>query len=100
MTQGRSQAGVFGLSLSKVMVITWLSMIMSGLCVVVSSHECRLLYSQLALLEQDKTRLEVARGQYLLEESSLASLHRVETFARQKLSMEVLPFNELVVVKP
>lgn len=91
---------ILGLSMSKVMVVVWLLMLFSGLSVVYVSHQCRLLYSELALLEQQKNGLEVAWGQYLIEESALASLHRVEAFARQKLSMQVPALDQIVVVKP
>ena len=48
---------MLGLSLSKIMVVVWLLMLCSGLSVVYVSHQCRLLYSELALLEQQKNCL-------------------------------------------
>lgn len=75
-------------------------MLLSGLSVIFVSHQCRLLYNELAVLEQEKNRLEVAWGQYLLEESSLASLHRVETVARQELAMRAPTLEQIVVVNP
>ncbi len=91
---------ILGLGLSRVMVAVWLLMLFTGLSVVYVSHQCRLLYSELAVLEQQKNGLEVAWGQYLIEESALASLHRVEAFARQKLDMKVPVLDQIVVVKP
>ncbi|MBV1931597.1 MAG: cell division protein FtsL [Porticoccaceae bacterium] len=96
-----SQAStILGLSLSKVMAVVWLLMLFSGLSVVYVSHQCRLLYSELAVLEQKKNGLQVAWGQYLIEESALASLHRVEVFAQQKLGMQAPVLDQIVVVKP
>ena len=95
-----SPATVLGLRVSKLIVATWSLMLFSGLCVVLVSHQTRLLYGELAMLEQQKNGLEVAWGQYLLEESSLASHHRVETYARQKLDMQVPSLDQVVVVKP
>ncbi|RLA44308.1 MAG: cell division protein FtsL [Gammaproteobacteria bacterium] len=89
-----------GAGLSKVITVLWLSVLLSGLAVVYVSHQNRVLYTELAVLEQKKHRLEVAWGQYLLEESSLASLQRVEILARQKLTMQVPPLEEIVMVKP
>ena len=85
---------------SKLTAISWALMLLSGLSVVFVSHQCRLLYSELAELEQEKNRLEVAWGQYLLEESSLASLHRVEAVARQELAMQAPTLEQIVVVNP
>jgi cell division protein FtsL len=100
VNQGVKASSLPGWSFSKVAAISWVLMLFSGLCVVFVSHQCRLLYSELALLEQEKNSLEVAWGQYLLEESSLASLHRVESVARQKFAMQAPALDQIVVVKP
>ena len=100
MNQSVPSLASSGLRLSKVATMSWVLMLFSGLCVVFVSHQCRLLYSELALLEQQKNRLEVAWGQFLLEESSLASLHRVEAEARQKLAMQAPALDHIVVVRP
>ena len=89
-----------GLSTSKATFLLWILMVFTGLCVVFVSHQCRLLYSELALLERDKNRLEVEWGQYLLEESSMASLHRVETVSQRKLGMRAPILGQIVVVRP
>lgn len=91
---------VAGHRLPKVLVALWMMVLVSGLCVVYSSHQCRLLNSELALREQEKHSLEVVWAKYLLEESSLASLSRVEKLARQKLNMQVPVLEQIVMVKP
>lgn len=78
----------------------WLLVLISGVAVVYVSHQCRLLYGQLAALEQQKNQLEVEWGQYLLEESTLASLQRIEQLATQELDMQVPVLDDVVVVRP
>jgi|AZII01.1.fsa_nt_gi cell division protein FtsL len=80
--------------------VVWMAVLLSGLGVVYVSHHCRLLYGELAQLQQEKNRLEIARGQNLLEASALASLHRVEKLALGKLDMQVPALDEIIRVKP
>ena len=86
--------------LSGGLLLTWLAVLLSGLGVVYVSHQCRLLYGELAQLQQEKNRLEIARGQNLLEASVQASLYRVEQLALGKLHMQVPALDEIVRVKP
>ncbi|MBL4781362.1 MAG: cell division protein FtsL [Porticoccaceae bacterium] len=82
------------------LLLSWIAVLLSGLGVVYVSHQCRLLYGELAHLQQEKNRLEIARGQNLLEASAQASLYRVEQLALGKLGMQVPALDELVRVKP
>ena len=82
------------------LLISWMAVLLSGLGVVYVSHQCRLLYGELAQLQQEKNRLEIARGQNLLEASAQASLYRVEQLALGKLHMQVPALDEIVRVKP
>jgi len=86
--------------LSSCLLLSWLAVLLSGLGVVYVSHQCRLLYGELAQLQQQKNRLEIARGQNLLEASAQASLYRVEQLALGKLDMQVPALDEIVRVKP
>jgi cell division protein FtsL len=86
--------------LSRLAVIAWVLVLISGLCVIYNSHICRVLNNELALLEQEKHRLEVEWGQYLLEESSLASLQRVETLAKVELALKVPSLATIIMVRP
>ncbi len=86
--------------LSGYLLISWMAVLLSGLGVVYVSHQCRLLYGELAQLQQEKNRLEIARGQNLLEASAQASLHRVEQLALGKLAMQVPALDEIIRVKP
>ena len=75
--------------LSSCLLLSWLAVLLSGLGVVYVSHQCRLLYGELAQLQQEKNRLEIARGQNLLEASAHGKLH-----------MQVPALDEIVRVKP
>jgi len=86
--------------LSSCLLLSWMAVLLSGLGVVYVSHQCRLLYGELAQLQQEKNRLEIARGQNLLEASAQASLYRVEQLALGKLGMQVPALDEIVRVKP
>ncbi|RLA39246.1 MAG: cell division protein FtsL [Gammaproteobacteria bacterium] len=86
--------------LSGCLLISWMAVLLSGLGVVYVSHQCRLLYGELAQLQQEKNRLEIARGQNLLEASAQASLHRVEQLALGRLDMQVPALDEIIRVKP
>jgi len=86
--------------LSGCLLISWVAVLLSGLGVVYISHQCRLLYGELAQLQQEKNRLEIARGQNLLEASAQASLYRVEQLALGKLHMQVPALDEIIRVKP
>ena len=81
-------------------VFLWLAVLGSALGVVYVTHQCRLLYHQLASLEQEKNSLEVDWGRYLLEESSLASMQRLEAVAQKDLELQVPGIEKIVVVKP
>ncbi|MGD9662623.1 MAG: cell division protein FtsL [Porticoccaceae bacterium] len=85
---------------TKAAAVLWLVVILSALAVVYASHRCRLLYSELAILQQTENNLQVAWGQYLLEQSSLASLSRIEKIAINELGMRVPEIKEVIMVQP
>ncbi len=74
--------------------------LVSALAVVYSSHRCRLLVSEVARLQQVENNLHMAWGQYLLEQSSLATLTLIEKRAQQELGMRVPEIQEAVMVQP
>ena len=81
-------------------IVLWGLILMSALAVVYASHSCRLLVSELAQLQQEENRLQMAWGQYLLEQSSLASLSLIEERAKRDLEMRVPEIHEAVMVQP
>jgi len=84
----------------RLLLSLWLLVLVSAVAVVVTSHRCRLLYAELARLQQQENHLQVEWGQYLLEQSSWASLNRIEQLAHEELGMQVPEFEDMVVVKP
>ncbi|TNE80129.1 MAG: cell division protein FtsL [Gammaproteobacteria bacterium] len=79
--------------------LLWLAVVLSALSVVYVSHLCRQLYNELAKMEQEANALQVEWGRYLLEQSSWASLSRVEQLAKSQLQMRVPEPNEIVIVR-
>lgn len=78
----------------------WLAVMASAIGVVVTSHACRQLYAELASLQQQENQLQVEWGQYLLEQSSWASLSRIERQATEKLGMQVPETDKIIMVAP
>lgn len=81
-------------------IILWLLLMLSAAGVVYTSHLCRQLYTQLSGLQQEESNLQVEWGQYLLEQSTWASLTRIEKSATEELGMRVPDFNEVIMVEP
>ncbi|WP_461481579.1 cell division protein FtsL [Porticoccus sp.] len=79
--------------------LLWLAVVLSALSVVYVSHLCRQLYNELAKMEQEANALQVEWGRYLLEQSSWASLSRVEQLAKSQLQMRVPEPSEIVIVR-
>ncbi len=69
--------------------------VMCGLSVVTSQHKARKLFVDLQKAKEDAQRIEVEWGQLQLEQSTLATLARIEKIASQRLQMQ-LPKNEHV----
>lgn len=78
----------------------WLAVILSALSVVYVSHLCRQLYNDLSQLEQEANAFQVEWGRYLLEQSSWASLSRIEQLAKTRLEMRVPGAEEIIVIRP
>ena len=74
--------------------------ILSALSVVYVSHLCRQLYNDLSKLEQEANAFQVEWGRYLLEQSSWASLSRIEQLATGRLQMRVPGAEEIIVIRP
>ncbi|MFA5631750.1 MAG: cell division protein FtsL [Porticoccaceae bacterium] len=85
---------------NKMLVTLWVTVMLSALTVIYVSHNCRLLFTELAQLQQRENNLQVVWGQYLLEQSSLANLSRIETKAITELGMQVPAIKDVVMVQP
>jgi cell division protein FtsL len=84
---------------NKLLSVIWVTVICSALSVVYVSHLCRQLYNELSRLEQDANTLQVEWGRYLLEQSSWASLSRIEHLAKSRVHMRVAGAVEIVVLR-
>lgn len=86
---------VSGLSVRDLLVTCGMLLIllMSAIGVVYSSHLCRQLFSEQAVLLERNDQLQLEWAQLLLEESAWSSPNRIESIAREDLEM-VLPVSE------
>ncbi len=74
--------------------------LLSAFAVIHSTHACRGLYETLQTLESSQWYLQEDYGRLLLEQSTWASHHRVETVAREDLGMQVPNLGRFQVVTP
>ena len=81
-------------------LLLWVLVVLSAIAVIYSNHLCRNLYAELSRLEQQKNALQVEWGRYLLEQSTWASLGRVEKIASSELKMHIPASGEIVMVAP
>lgn len=77
-----------------------LAVVVSALGLVYSSHVCRAYYAELQDLEASRWQLQEDYSRLLLEQSTLASPHRVATVARDELSMQSPELSAERVVAP
>ena len=82
-----------------VVVFMWLLVLISALAVVYSVFDSRVKFNALESLRAEHTALQVAWGQYLLEESTWASYGRVERIATEALSMKVPEPRQTILVR-
>ena len=72
----------------------------SALAVIYSKYRTRLLFVRIQQLERHSDDLEVQWGKLQLEQTTLASEHRVETLARKELKLTLPDRTEIVYLKP
>jgi len=77
----------------------WISVIVSALAVISSTHQVRRDVNQLETLRREAYHLQVEWGQYLLEESTWAAYSRIEGIANKELNM-IAPTTEHIVMVP
>lgn len=80
--------------------LLWGAVIASGLAVIDSAHTARSLVNELELLRRKEAQLQVAWGQYLLEQGALSAYSRVEQIALKELEMKVPEGQDIVVIEP
>lgn len=74
--------------------------VLNALGVVYSSHVCRSFYADLQELESTKWLLQEDYSRLLLQNSTLASPHRVSVIAREDLKMRLPELDAARVVYP
>ena len=97
MSGGMNRSGR-GWSLLSAMLVV--AVLVTALTIVDVSHRCRQYYARLQALETEQWRMQEQWGRLLLEQSTWASHHRVETLARKQLEMHLPLPRELEVVTP
>ncbi len=82
---------VAGVSVQDVLVTSGLLIVLllSAIGVVYSSHLCRQLFSEHAVLLEQNDQLQLEWAQLLLEESAWSAPTRIETVARDQLEMRL-----------
>ena len=84
--------------------LRWLNVAALGLilastfAVIHSTHACRALYARLQELESSQWYLREHYGRLLLEHSTWAGHHRVETVAQDELGMQAPGLAQLKVI--
>ena len=89
---------MFDLSIVKIGLL-WLAVVASALAVTHYSHTYRQTYGQLTAMQREANQLQVEYGRYLLEQSAVGSLQRVEGMAADELNMRSPKVSEIVMVK-
>lgn len=77
----------------------WLLNVVSAVAVVSVTQDVRKNIGGLEQLRLESAQLQVQWGQYLLEQSTLASFSRIETQAVEKLGMQVPDPEQIILVK-
>ena len=74
------------------------SLLVSGLMVVKTTHENRFAFNQLQVLREEANQLDVEWGQLLLEQSTFGLGGRIEQKATRELQMQVPRISDIVMV--
>ena len=86
--------------------LTWVNaalfslIMLSAFTVIYSTHACRELYAKLQVLESSQWYLQEDYGRLMLEQSTWASHHRVESVARSDLGMRAPDLQHFTVIQP
>ena len=74
------------------------SLLVSGLMVVKTTHENRFAFNQLQVLREEANQLDVEWGQLLLEQSTFGLGGRIEQKATRELQLQVPRISDIVRV--
>ena len=76
-----------------------ITLLVSGLMVVKTTHENRFAFNGLQVLREEANQLDVEWGQLLLEQSTFGLGGRIEQKATHELQMQVPQIIDIVMVK-
>lgn len=74
------------------------SLLISGLMVVKTTHENRFAFNELQVLREEANQLDVEWGQLLLEQSTFGLDGRIEQKATRELQLQVPRISDIVMV--
>ena len=74
------------------------SLLISGLMVVKTTHENRFAFNELQVLREEANQLDVEWGQLLLEQSTFGLGGRIEQKATRELQLQVPRISDIVMV--
>ena len=74
------------------------SLLVSGLMVVKTTHENRFAFNELQVLREEANHLDVEWGQLLLEQSTFGLGGRIEQKATRELQLQVPRISDIVMV--
>ena len=76
------------------------AVMVSALGSIYVKHENRQLFSKLHELNKQRDEIEIEWGRLQLEQSTWATHVRIEKIAREKLGMETVDYNKVLIIKP
>ena len=83
---------------SALLYVLLVTMIVSGLMVVKTTHENRFAFNELQVLREEANKFDVEWGQLLLEQSTFGLDGRIEQKAVRELQMQVPQISDIVMV--
>ena len=83
---------------SALMYALLVSLLVSGLMVVKTTHENRFAFNELQVLREEANQLDVEWGQLLLEQSTFGLGGRIEQKATRELQLQVPRISDIVMV--
>lgn len=81
------------------LLLLLLTALVSGMAVVYTTHQHRMVFHELQQLRGERNELEVAWGQLLIEQSTFGLENRIERLAAEELNMQLPDWSRIVMVR-
>lgn len=88
------------MKLQVLVAVLMVAIMVSAFGVVYAKHYSRKLFVELTALQQQRDEMNIEWGQLQLEQSTWATHGRIEKIAQQKLGMQQVDYNKVVIIKP